>query len=153
VPTADYRSRARALALQVLYEIDSTRHPPGEVLHAHLDDEAVRPDTRQLAAGLVQGVLAHRAGLDDLIRQYASEWPLDQLAVIDRNILRMAAFELARRDPAVPPKVAINEAVELAKTFGAESTPRFINGVLGALVEREDQLKAVLQPPAPESPE
>ncbi len=96
----------------------------------------------------MEGVIAYRPGLDELFRQYAPKWPLDQLAVIDRNILRMAAFELARRDPSVPPKVAINEAVELAKTFGAESTPRFINGVLGALVERDDQLKAVLEPPS-----
>ena len=148
MPTADYRSQARALALQVLYEIDSTRHPPGDVLHAHLEDEDVRAETRELASALVQGVIAHSAGLDGLIGQLASEWPLDQLAVIDRNILRMAAFELARRAPSVPPKVAINEAVELAKTFGSESTPRFVNGVLGALVERDDQLRSVLdQPP------
>ncbi len=90
-----------------------------------------------LTALLVTGVLEHRERLDALIRRYAPEWPLDQIAILDRNILRIAIFELIV-DDTVPVKVAINEAVELAKTFGAESTPRFINGVLGTLASREN---------------
>ena len=90
-----------------------------------------------LTALLVSSVLEHREQLDALIRRYAPEWPLDQIAILDRNILRIAIFELLV-DDTVPVKVAINEAVELAKTFGAESTPRFINGVLGTLAAREN---------------
>jgi len=83
----------------------------------------------------MDGVLQHREVLDAFIHRHAPEWPLEQMAYIDRNILRMAIFEFAV-DGGTPVKVAINEAVELAKTFGSESAPRFVNGVLGALVER-----------------
>jgi N utilization substance protein B len=83
----------------------------------------------------VQGVLAHQAELDALIQDNAPEWPLDQVAAIDRNILRMAVFEFVI-DGNTPVKVAINEAVELAKLFGSDSSGRFVNGVLGAIVSK-----------------
>jgi N utilization substance protein B len=83
---------------------------------------------------LVDGVLKHRAVLDMFIHRHAPEWPLEQMAYIDRNILRVAIFEFAI-DGQTPVKVAINEAVELAKSFGSDSAPRFVNGVLGTLVE------------------
>jgi N utilization substance protein B len=83
--------------------------------------------------------LEHKTRINTLISRYAPEWPLDQIAVIDRNILRIAIYELIV-DPAIPVKVAINEAVELAKTFGSESTPRFVNGVLGTMTAREGGL-------------
>jgi N utilization substance protein B len=86
---------------------------------------------------LVLGVLARQAALDEVIGRYAPEWPVQQLAVIDRNILRMALFELAAAD--TPLKVAINEAVELAKSFGSDSSPRFVNGVLGSAVATQSQ--------------
>lgn len=85
-----------------------------------------------LARRLVAGVLEHKQDLDKLIHRFAPEWPLEQIALIDRNILRIAIYEMTI-DRTAPLKVAINEAVELAKAFGAESTPRFINGVLGSL--------------------
>ena len=91
----------------------------------------------------MRGILEHREKLDALIHHYAPEWPLDQIAIIDRNILRIAIFELAS-DNNVPVKVAISEAIILAKTFGTESTPRFINGVLGTLVSRETELHSIL---------
>ncbi|NLX09463.1 MAG: transcription antitermination factor NusB [Chloroflexi bacterium] len=138
----DPRRQARSLALQILYEIDCTKHPVAEVMAERLDAEAWTEETRQLASHLVAGVLEHRKQLDVLIHRYAPEWPLDQIAIIDRNILRIAIFELTVEHE-VPVKVAINEAVELAKTFGAESTPRFVNGVLGTLALREINL----QPP------
>jgi N utilization substance protein B len=137
LPTTDYRHQARRLALQALYEIDCTDHPVSTVLNERLESDSYREETRTLTTRLVSGVLEHRDQLDALIRRYAPEWPLDQIAILDRNILRIAIFELII-DDSVPVKVAINEAVELAKTFGAESTPRFINGVLGTLAAREN---------------
>ena len=122
------------MALKVLYELDTTQHPPGIVLTQRLADESLPPDGEEFVRRLVTGVLEHRAQLDRLIHQYAPEWPIEQMAVIDRNVLRLAIFEfdIARMTPL---KVAINEAIELAKTYGADSAPRFINGVLGALAE------------------
>jgi N utilization substance protein B len=147
--TIDYRHQARTLALQVLYELDCTQHPTGDVLQARFDTGGLRDqfesnakfaEAQQLTTHLVQGVLHDQSRLDELIKQYAPEWPLDQIAVIDRNILRIAIYELVS-DGSVPVKVVINEAVELAKTFGTESTPRFINGVLGTLAAREPEAR------------
>ena len=143
----DYRSQARTLALQVLYELDCTTHRVGEVLqacfnvddlHEQLTSGEKYAEAQTLTTTLVHGVQEHQERLDELIRQYAPEWPLDQLAAIDRNILRIAIYELVI-DRTAPVKVAINEAVELAKTFGTDSTPRFINGVLGTLATRESK--------------
>jgi N utilization substance protein B len=124
------RHDARVLALQVLYEADSTSHLAGEVLARHLR-EAERPESvRAYASLLVSGVVTDRDALDASIARLAPDFPADQLAVIDRNILRMALFELQQDD--VPVKVAINEAVDLAKEFGSDASARFVNGVLGA---------------------
>ncbi len=141
----DYRREARALALQVLYEVDCTDHPVAEVLRERLEQNAPRAEAIPLVSRLVSGVLAIRPRLDVLIHRYAPEWPLDQIAVVDRNILRIAIYEMAV-DETVPLKVAINEAIELAKTFGSESTPRFVNGVLGTLAARPDDVQATLNP-------
>ena len=84
------------------------------------------------ARELITGVMKHQAELDELIQHYAPEWPVDQMAVVDRNVLRIAIYEFSI-SKATPIKVAINEAVELAKLFGSDSAPRFVNGVLGAL--------------------
>lgn len=138
MPKNDYRHQARSLALQILYEIDSTNHEAGDVLRHRLDADTQTEHTNQFVMRLVEGVLAHKTDLDTMIHRYASEWPLDQIAVIDRNILRIAAYELTT-DTEVPVKVAINEAIELAKLFGTESTPRFINGVLGTLATHEGE--------------
>lgn len=126
--------RARMVALQALYEIDVAGHPPGEVLSARFQAEPLPAEARTFAQELVTGVLAHREEIDRLIQRYAPAWPVAQMAVIDRNILRMAIFEfvIARR---TSPAVAINEAVELGKLFGSDSTPRFVNGVLGSIAE------------------
>jgi transcription antitermination protein NusB len=147
VSTVDYRHQARRLALQILYELDCTEHPVGSVLTERLASDDYRAETGRLMTALVQGVLAHQERLDVLIHRYAPEWPLDQIAIIDRNILRIAIYEMGV-DRSVPLRVAINEAIELAKTFGAESTPRFINGVLGTLATREDELRAALAAPS-----
>ena len=126
------RRQARILALQALYEIDSTRHPAGTVLDQRLAEDPLPAEGEAFARELVTGVMKHQARLDELIQHYAPEWPVDQMAVVDRNVLRIAIYEFSI-SKATPIKVAINEAVELAKLFGSDSAPRFVNGVLGAL--------------------
>lgn len=145
---SDYRRDARALALQVLYEVDCTRHPVETVWRERLTQDSLRPETVMLARRLVEGVLAYKPRLDVLIQRYAPEWPLEQIAIVDRNILRMAIYEMMLEE-SVPLKVAINEAIGLAKMFGSESTPRFVNGVLGTLAEHADEVQAVLDTAAP----
>lgn len=139
------RRRARSVVLQVLYEIDCTNHPPGEVIALRLDVEReaghpLNAASEQFVHHLVSGVLENRKALDALIRRHAPEWPLDQMAIIDRNVLRIAIYELL--SDATSPKVAINEAVELAKLYGSDSTPRFVNGVLGTLAAKHAELVA-----------
>lgn len=125
-------------ALKALYELDTTSHPPGTVLTHRLDDEQLSPESAAFARELVLGVWQARVELDRLIQQHAPEWPVEQMAVVDRNVLRIAIYEF---DVAhiTPLKVAINEAIELAKTFGSDSAPRFVNGVLGALAVAEGE--------------
>ena len=126
------RRKARELALQALYELELTRHPLEEVLSQRITEKPLKPEGEAFMRALVAGVLAHARTLDAQIARHAPEWPLDQMAMVDRSILRIALWEFAvgRQTPV---KVAINEAVELAKEFGSESAPRFINGVLGAV--------------------
>lgn len=129
------RHRARIVALQALYEIDITRHDPEVVLQQRLAYRPLPEAGRDFAHTLVQGILEHQTDLDALIQDNAPEWPLDQVAVVDRNILRMAIFEFVI-EGSTPVKVAINEAVELAKLFGSDSSGRFVNGVLGTIVTK-----------------
>jgi N utilization substance protein B len=137
------RRRARRATLEVLYEYDIAHHPPGEVLQRRLEENNIDSAGVEFASQLVQGVLSNMEGMDILIARYAPEWPLDQMAVIDRNILRIAIYEFIASEE-TPVKVAINEAVELAKTYGSDSAPRFINGVLGTLAEQIPELRGEL---------
>jgi N utilization substance protein B len=125
---------ARSLALQTLYEVDMTGHPAGEVLQRRLDESDLSEHLKEFARTIVVGVLANLPTLDALITQYAPEWPLGELAAIDRNLLRMAIWEMQHNDQVTPP-IVINEIVELAKQFGGDGSPRFVNGVLGSLVQ------------------
>jgi len=127
------RRQARALALQALYEIDSTGHPTDQVIQSLTDNEKLPEEGLAFTRALVSGVLTRCPQLDAIIQKHAPEWPVDQLAVVDRNILRMALYELQHNDD-VPIKVAVNEAVELAKMFWSDTAPRFVNGVLGAFL-------------------
>ena len=126
------RRRARIIAIQALYELDLTDHPAALVIQRRIEDEGLPSEGVPFVYKLVHGVLEHRQFLDGLIHRYAPEWPIEQMAPIDRNVLRMALFEFSV-DGHTPVKVAINEAVELAKLFGSDSAPRFVNGVLGSL--------------------
>ncbi len=139
------RTRARSLALQVLYEVDLTGHLPGVVLDQRLeemsveDQEQLAPELVDFARQIIFGVLPLADQLDDIIASFAPEWPFDQIAAIDRNILRIATWEFAVSG-LTPIKVAINEAVELAKLFGSENAARFINGVLGSLADHATEI-------------
>ena len=141
------RTRARSIALQVLYEIDIARHSPTEVLALRLEDMKDLPaydELAEFARQIVFGVLPITEKLDHAIARYAPEWPLDQIAAIDRNILRIACWEFAVQQK-TPVKVAINEAVELAKIYGSDSAARFVNGVLGALVDHQQEIEQQLR--------
>jgi len=129
---AGKRRRARELALKVLFEVDSVGHPPEQIFARLLEDRPLPADVEAFARDLVEGVLEHRDRLDETIRKTAPAWPLDQVAAVDRNILRLAIFEILI-DNRVPMRAAINEAVELAKEFGGEASPKFVNGVLGSV--------------------
>jgi N utilization substance protein B len=129
------RRRARIVALQALFELDTVNHPVDVVLQQRLEDTPLPDAGVDFARLLVSGVLEHKTLLDGFIQKDAPQWPVEQMATIDRNVLRIALFELFI-DRSTPVKVAINEAVELAKSFGSESSHRFVNGVLGSFVSQ-----------------
>lgn len=136
------RRRARIVALQALFEVDTAHHSPDVVLQWRLEEVPLPVPGESFARRLVYGVLEHQSLLDAVIQRIAPEWPIGQMAPVDRNILRLAAYEILVEE-STPPKVAINEAVELAKSFGSDSSGRFVNGVLGTLLsERNDLLAA-----------
>lgn len=138
------RRRARRVTLETLYEFDIANHSPDVILEQRLADSPMETVGVEFASNLVNGVIQHQAQIDELIARYAPEWPLDQMAVIDRNVLRIAIFEFLI-DGGTPIKVAINEAVELAKTYGSDSAPRFVNGVLGTLADQVAPFAATVQ--------
>ena len=132
------RRQARMIALQTLYEYDTVQHPPEEVLQRHIEDRQLQPKAIEYARELVMGVCDHLTEIDAHIQSAAQEWPLQQMARIDKNILRLAIYEILFNNT-VPAKAAINEAVELAKIFGSNTSSRFINGVLGTIFNRAQQ--------------
>lgn len=127
------RRKARELALQALYEADVASHSATEALERLIGElEASLPEeAAQYSRELVSGVLQNKEVIDSKIRHHAPNWPLEQTSAIDRNILRLAIFEILFNN-SVPMRAAINEAVDLAKTFGSDSSSKFVNGVLGA---------------------
>ena len=126
------RRQARALALQTLYEIDSARHGTEEVLTHLLGEERLPEENANFTRELVRGVTQNKEKIDENIKNFAPAWPIGQIPIVDRNILRLAIFEILL-DNRVPLKVAINEAVELAKTYGSDNSSKFVNGVLGSV--------------------
>jgi len=127
------RRKARTIALQALYELDCSTHKPSDVLSRLLQENTLSRETADFAQSLVNGVLQNKKDIDSFIRKFAPIFPVEQIAIIDRNILRLAIFEILF-DNRVPVKVAINEAVELAKSFGSDTSQKFVNGVLGSVV-------------------
>jgi transcription antitermination protein NusB len=138
------RRQARVVALQTLFEVDSVNHEVGRVFAQRLEEWILPAEAKEFAERLILGVLRRRSNLDDLIRQMASDWPIEQMSAIDLNILRIALYEISYDDE-TPAKVAINEAVELAKLFGSDSSGRFVNGVLGTFMTRSSSLLAQSQ--------
>jgi len=126
------RRRARAIALQALYEVDSVGRKAEAVADRLLAEAGLSEENSAFVRELVIGVVQSKDEIDLNIRRFAPAWPVEQIAMIDRNILRLAIFEILF-DNKVPVKVAINEAVELAKSFGSKSSAKFVNGVLGSV--------------------
>jgi len=129
---AGIRRKARIAALQTLYELDCTRHKVEDTSARLRARETLIQEALSFSEELVRGVVQHKSELDALIRRSAPAFPLEQMSIVDRNILRLAIFEILFGDK-TPLKVAINEAIELAKDFGSDSSPRLINGVLGSI--------------------
>jgi N utilization substance protein B len=146
---ASNRHLGRIVALQTLYEYEFRRQSEDsgldlkEVLQRNIERYKESIDDKDFVSELVDGVLEHQDELDAKLQPMAPGWPLDQIARIDRNVLRIGLYELLHKADSVPPKVVINEAVELAKAFGSDNSSKFINGVLGTayrtLVEAGDQ--------------
>jgi transcription antitermination protein NusB len=128
------RRLARIAALQTLYEVDISHHDWQSAFAGRMSEEPLPKDAEAFARELVEAVTVFRAALDELIGRIAPEWPPDQIAIIDRNILRIGIYEVLY-STSTPLKVAINESVELAKLFGSDNSTRFINGALGTLAE------------------
>lgn len=130
------RHLARTIVLKSLYEWDFYEHKTDltEILDRNLKEFGPGIDEPDFAWRIVKGVIEHLKEIDGLIKRVAPEWPLNQIAIIDRNVLRIGLYELMYADRnEVPPKVAINEAIEIAKNYGGQNSPKFINGVLGTV--------------------
>jgi N utilization substance protein B len=131
------RTRARECALQALYQLDTSGGEPRDVLRAILAHfEEADAETAQFAEQLVRGVQSDRAQIDELIQKSSSNWKLDRMARVDRNILRLAVYEILRRAD-VPVRVTLNEAIELGKKFGSEESSAFVNGVLDKIAHTD----------------
>jgi len=161
------RTKARCLALQILFESDVTSHPLDVIIQERWDQEFQSEDfqnflekelrkgkssedeiidnLKEFTNAIIAGITPIIPQMDEIIAKHAPEWPIDQVAIIDRNILRIALWEFAIEE-CTPVKVAINEAVELAKMYGSESTPRFVNGVLGSLADHTGEIHQVFYP-------
>ena len=129
------RREARVLSLQALCEYDSVGHDAMEVLERGFNVYEFENNFHIFAGDIVANVLENFASIDTIISELAPDWPLTQIAIVDRNILRMAIAELVWCKDKVPEKAVLNEAVELAKRFGSESSPNFVNGVLGSYMK------------------
>lgn len=124
------RHQARELALKVLFQLESSADDPEEVLRYHAAEGAATSDVTNFAGQLVRGVIANREKLDAILSETSEHWKLEQMAKVDRIVLRIAVYEITI-DRHVPTKAAINESIELAKTFSGEEAGRFVNGILG----------------------
>jgi N utilization substance protein B len=133
-----YRRKARECALQMLYQIDLAGEAPERVLSGYWAEHDLRPPIREFAERLVSGTTADLERIDRLIAEAARNWRFERLALVDRNLLRLAVFELLH-DPETPAKVVLNEAIEIAKKFGASESSPFVNGVLDGVRKNLEQ--------------
>jgi len=130
------RSKARAVALSLLYQIEILKVDFRQVLNSYLENYPQKQEVIDFFSLLVEGVTTNISSIDTLIKKHVKNWEIKRMAVIDRNILRMGCFELLFSED-IPPKVAINEAIELAKRFGDIDSPRFVNGILDKIYKME----------------
>ena len=126
------RTQARECALKILYQMEITKAPAAEAAANFWDHNATETPVMLFASELVMGTVQHREVIDALLTKHADNWTLERMAIIDRNVLRLGVFELLHLEQ-VPPKVAINEAVELAKRYGGEESGKFDNGILDTI--------------------
>lgn len=152
--TIDLRRQARMAVLQSLFASDikttkTRKSDDTSCLDWLANEDDLPQEAIELASWLFDGIVGKQAALDEVTQRYAPAWPVAQLALVDRNILRIALFELLH-NPATPRKTAINEAVELAKVFGSESSARFVNGVLGSVMSGLEMGELAAEYPAPE---
>ncbi len=138
------RTKARSIALQILYEVDISGHEPGNILALRFEKLKMDDSLKNFISQIVSGVYRYRDILNEFIADFAPDWPLDQVAVIDRNLLRIALWEIAVYQK-TPIKVVVNEAVELAKIYGSDGSPRFVNGVLGAVIDNLKEVKLSME--------
>ena len=138
MPDPLVRRRARERALQFLFGLEFTRYPWDEAIDAFWDTRPSKPAVRQYAIQLIRGVQENLPALDEEIAAALQNWSADRVGRVEFAILRIALYEM-RHEPDVPPAVAMNEAIELAKSFGADDTPRFVNGVLDRLRRSSDE--------------
>ncbi len=134
------RTQARELALQMLYRRELNPEPTEAILGAFWEENPCQPEVREYAERVVQGTLRHLEAIDALISKYAEHWELHRMAVIDRNILRFSTFELLYLEE-IPPKVVINEAVNIAKKYSQEDSGKFVNGILDRINHTEPRRK------------
>jgi transcription antitermination protein NusB len=136
------RHLIRSIILQSLYEWDFYKQDAdlSKILERNLEEFAPGIDEPEFAWKLVKGIIEHIKDIDNIIKKAAPEWPIEQISIIDRNVLRIGLFELLYSDKGeVPPKVAINEAIEVAKNYGGTNSGKFINGVLGTVFKEVDK--------------
>ena len=139
------RHLARTVVLQSLYEWDfyARKTDLAKILERNLNEFAPGIDEPEFAWRIVKGVIEHEKDIDNIIKKAAPEWPIEQISIIDRNALRIGLYELLYADPEeVPPKVAINEAIEMAKNYGGPNSGKFINGVLGTVYKEMEKSKS-----------
>ena len=129
---AGKRRTSRVIALQALFELDTVGHEPADCVSRLAKEASAAKEITAYALELVNGVIENQKRINEIIEETAPAWPLNQIAATDRNILRLAIYEIVI-DNEVPMRAAINEAVELAKEYGGDNSPRFVNGVLGSV--------------------
>ena len=130
------RSKAREVALHLLYQIEITKGDYAQAFESYLEHHPQRQEVIDFSSSLLEGTAKNINTIDELIKKYVKNWEIDRMAIIDRNILRLACYELYFVDE-IPPKVSINEAIELAKRFGDVDSPRFVNGILDKIYKTE----------------
>jgi len=132
------RTKAREIALCVLYEIEIAQRDFSDLLNTYFDKFPQKQEAKPFSTQLLDGITHNLPYLDSVVKKHVKNWEIDRMAIIDRNILRMASYELLFIED-IPPKVSINEAVELAKKFGDIDSPRFVNGILDKVYKIESK--------------